>query len=161
MKNDPSRFDSPAYRAVRAPDPWPGIARIAKPARQAMEAHAKAGYPHEVCGLLLGRTQGADFAVMEAMPARNAMTERAHDRFVLHPADYRKAEARAKALGLEIVGVYHSHPDCPAMPSPTDREFAWEGWLYPILSVAEDGVRALRAWYYREDEGRFAEVRIA
>ncbi|MGH8508908.1 MAG: Mov34/MPN/PAD-1 family protein, partial [Gammaproteobacteria bacterium] len=65
------------------------------------------------------------------------------------------ADRDARARGLEIVGVWHSHPDHPAEPSETDRAAAWEGWSYLIVSVARDGINAIRSW--RRDAGQFYE----
>ncbi len=160
QRNDPSRFASPEYRAVIDEERWPGCVRWPKSVADAIAAHAARGYPREVCGLVLGSIEGENFVVREALEARNRNTERAHDRFELDPKDYRRAEARAAQLGLEIVGVYHSHPDCPAQPSPTDRAFAWDGWLYPIVSVRDGKAIEIRAWVFDEGRGRFREAKI-
>ena len=51
-----------------------------------------------------------------------------------------------KTDGLEILGVWHTHPDHPARPSPTDLAAAWKGYTYLILSVRRKGVVDVRAW---------------
>jgi len=51
-----------------------------------------------------------------------------------------------EAAGLDIVGIWHSHPDHPARPSETDRASAWPEWSYVIISLQRDGVRELRSW---------------
>ena len=56
-----------------------------------------------------------------------------------------------RAAGLEVVGVWHSHPDHSAQPSETDRSAAWEGWSYLILSVTSEGVTESRSWRLREE----------
>jgi proteasome lid subunit RPN8/RPN11 len=78
--------------------------------------------------------------------ARNLDTARARDRFDLDPADHLAAEELARAVGLEVVGVWHSHPDHPAVPSEADRAQAWRGWSYPIVSVTAGRARELRSW---------------
>ncbi len=104
------------------------------------------GYPFEACGLLVGRTTESGLEVVRAAQARNIEPERQRDRFQLAPDDWLAAENRARANGLEIIGIWHSHPDHPAKPSPTDLEAAWEGYAYAILSVAAQGVTDVRSW---------------
>jgi proteasome lid subunit RPN8/RPN11 len=60
---------------------------------------------------------------------------------------------------LEVVGVWHSHPDHPARPSETDRNGAWEGWSYLILSVTAEGVPDLRSWRLRGEHFEEEDVR--
>ena len=105
-----------------------------------------AGYPHETCGVLIGRQDPEQQVVIRVVEARNRNTDRAHDRYDLHPEDFMKADQSARAEGLEIIGIWHSHPDHPARPSETDRAAAWEGWSYIIASVTKQGVADLRSW---------------
>lgn len=107
---------------------------------------AIAGYPFEVCGLLLGAASDDETRVTSLHPARNIRRDRPADRFELDPRDYLAAEDVARRRALAVVGVWHSHPDHPARPSETDREFAWPGWSYPIVSVTAGGVSELRSW---------------
>lgn len=114
--------------------------------RAELVAQADVGYPDETCGLLLGLSDEAYCCVVAQHPARNLNLERAGDRFELDPLDYLAAEKAAGAAGKAVVGVWHSHPDHPATPSETDREMAWPGWSYVILSVTAGGVVDLRSW---------------
>lgn len=116
-----------------------------------MRAAAAAGYPHEVCGLLLGDNSDGETRVVRLHAARNVRDDRPHDRFELDPRDYLAAEDAAQRLALTVVGVWHSHPDHPARPSDTDREFAWPGWSYPIVSVSAGGAIDLRSWRLADD----------
>jgi proteasome lid subunit RPN8/RPN11 len=103
--------------------------------RAAVLSHGARDYPHEACGLLLA-PRGAPLRLVAAAPVANLNTERARDRYTLDPVGFRQAAAAAAARGLEVAGVYHSHPDHPASPSETDRVNAWAGWTYLILRVA-------------------------
>ena len=114
-----------------------------------------AGYPHETCGVLLGRRSEGDAEIERLTEAKNLNTDRAHDRYVLDPADLLAAEEIARSSGLEVVGIWHSHPDHPARPSITDRDAAWEGWSYVIAEVTCDGVPEITSW--RLIDGAFQE----
>jgi proteasome lid subunit RPN8/RPN11 len=113
------------------------------------------GYPNETCGLLIGKNSGAAVEVHDVCAARNLNHERTHDRFELDPQDFLAADEKARAAGLELVGCWHSHPDHPARPSETDRQFAWAGWSYIIVSVAREGVQELRSFHF--DGKKFSE----
>ena len=89
------------------------------------------------------------------MQARNLNRERARDRYELAPKDLLASDGAARERGLEIVGVWHSQPDHPAVPSATVREGFWEGWSYLIAAVERGGLRDLRSWRLRGD--RFIE----
>ena len=128
-------------------------ATLLAPAREAMRAHAAAAYPHECCGALLVR----DGIVVEAFPLPNTTGEEAARRFLVGPADYRLAEARARQQGADLAGFYHSHPDHPARPSPHDLEHAWPNLLYVILSVERGQPAAITGWRLRDDRTAFDE----
>lgn len=116
-----------------------------------IRAAAVAGYPDEVCGLLFGSATCDETRVVRLYPVRNARETRARDRFEIAPLDYLAAEDAAGRQGVAIVGVWHSHPDHPARPSTTDRQFAWPGWSYPIVSVGADGCGEFRSWRFADD----------
>jgi proteasome lid subunit RPN8/RPN11 len=122
------------------------VLQLQTPLEQRLRQWAEQGYPFECCGLLLGRAHGGVVQVEDVMAARNLDTERANDRYELDPRDLLRADDEARARQLEIVGIWHTHPDHPAQPSSTDREHAWEGWSYLILSVDARGVQAVRSW---------------
>ncbi|MCW3478318.1 M67 family metallopeptidase [Neisseriaceae bacterium JH1-16] len=125
----------------------------------ALRVTARQGYPHEACGLLIGRRCGSVHRVTAMREARNLNRERAHDRYELDPADYMAAEMEAREAGQEIVGIWHTHPDHPARPSETDRAAAWPNWSYLILSVDSAKVSAVTSW--RLDGEVFVEEEIA
>ncbi len=124
----------------------------------AIHTAALAGYPHETCGLLVGEPLDGIIRVHEEIGAANLNRERPRDRYELDPMAMFRAERGARDKGLEVVGVWHSHPDHPAEPSATDRAQAWKGWSYLIVSVARGRVTELRSW--RLEKGRFVEEGI-
>jgi len=119
---------------------------------------AARGYPDETCGLLVGTVEGGRVRVVRAEAAGNLDRERARDRYALDPGDFVRIDAAARADGLDIVGIWHSHPDHPARPSDTDLERAWNGYGYLIASVGRDGVREIRSWWLVD--GEFVEQAI-
>ncbi len=138
--------------------PTPSSVFLGPGTRAELTRLSEHGYPHEACGLLLGRPDPERVSVHRVHPARNLNTERAHDRYELDPADQLGAETQARRAGLEVVGIWHTHPDHPAEPSETDRRAAWPGWSYLIASVRGGQVRDLRSW--RLTRNRFQEEEI-
>ncbi len=131
-----------------------------------MSALAEGGYPHEVCGLLVGTCEDGVRRVREVHPAENLNRARAADRYDLSPADYARIERAAAARGLAVVGIYHSHPDHPSRPSETDRAQAagiWgsaESWSYVILEVAKGKVASWRSWVLKDEAFGEEAVRV-
>ncbi len=115
-------------------------------------------YPFEACGLMLGRATADKVAVEQILHARNLNIGRLRDRYLLDPDDFLAADRVAREAGLEIVGIWHSHPDAPARPSSTDLERAWEGYSYLIVAVTTMTVMDFRSW--RLHQGRFVEETI-
>src|SRR6185312_14313546 len=90
---------------------------------EALRAHGEQTYPHECCGVLLGKREtggGAGNRVHQIVPAGNTRTDSAHNRYNIAPQELVRIQRQSRALGLDIVGFYHSHPDHPAQWSPTD-----------------------------------------
>ncbi|HVF50407.1 MAG TPA: M67 family metallopeptidase [Pyrinomonadaceae bacterium] len=119
-------------------------------------------YPHECCGLLLGRIadDGAK-TVAEVYPVSNAReAEARHNRSLILPDEYMRGERHARARRLDVVGNYHSHPDHPAVPSQFDLEHAWPTWSYIIVSVREGRAGELRSWELEADRSRFNEEEL-
>lgn len=129
------------------------------PLRKELAAMALKGYPCETCGILVGGQVNGEVRVEQVFEARNLNTERAHDRYVLNPDDLMSADLAARKAGLDIVGFWHTHPDHPARPSETDREAAWDGYSYVILSVSRTRVEELRSW--RLNGEGFVEEKVA
>ena len=103
-----------------------------------LRAHGEQTYPHECCGVLLGRASGATNAVHQVVQAGNTRTDSAHNRYHISPVELIRIQRQARAASLDIVGFYHSHPDHPAQWSSTDiAEAHWLGCSYVITRVAQ------------------------
>ena len=98
-----------------------------------MKAHAEKTYPSECCGAFLGN--GGQ--VTQAIPLDNVYQGGQADRFEVRPADLVKVERDSRAQGLELLGIYHSHPDCDAYFSQTDLENSCPWYKSIVLSVKQ------------------------
>ncbi len=104
----------------------------------ALRAHGEETYPHECCGVLLGRFSDGENEVREIVRAGNTRTDSAHNRYHIDPVELIRIQRQARKAELDIVGFYHSHPDHPAMWSSTDfAEAHWLGCSYVITRVAQ------------------------
>ncbi len=133
-----------------------------------MRTHGEETYPHECCGVLLGRAGGDVEAganlVEAAVRAGNTRVDSAHNRYNIAPGELIRIQREARAKGWDIVGFYHSHPDHPAQWSATDfAEAHWLGCSYVITAV--EGGRAAVTNSFRlegttEDEKRFIDEAV-
>ena len=122
-------------------------------------AYLAGHYPHEACGLFVGTRGGPDGDVVTAIrPVANLNTERAADRYELDPKGWMAVEKEARGRGEIILGVYHSHPDHPARPSPTDLERAWPDLVYLIASIRGGTAAEWTCWTLNEAAKRFDPV---
>jgi proteasome lid subunit RPN8/RPN11 len=135
------------------------VLHLSETLRDNLIAVVRQGYPEETCGLLLGRRSGAERVVVQVRQARNLNRERAQDRYELDPEDYLAADRDARAEGLDVVGIWHSHPDHPAKPSATDLASAWPGWSYLIVAIGRAGVRDIRCWGLNGDDFQEEEIK--
>ena len=126
----------------------------------AIRAHGAEDYPNECCGFLVGRTDGETVTVTRTVRAANLRDDSPRNRFEIDPGDFVKTDRAARADGLGVIGFYHSHPDAPAKPSEFDREHAWAGYCYVIVSVQAKQPRELRNWRLAEDHSHFEEDEI-
>ncbi len=133
---------------------------LPKAAEQAIRAHAEKSYPDEGVGLLLGKLEGEGHRVLRAVPIRNVDPK--PDFFRWDDAEYLKIDKEARSQGMDIVGLFHSHPDHPAIPSKTDFLFA-EPWgdtfAWIIVSVKQGKSDTLRSWTVDPALGTAGEFR--
>ncbi len=116
------------------------------------------GFPNEVCGVLIGKKNKEIFIIDDYYICENLNKERSIDRYELNPIDYIKAEDRAKKSNASIIGIYHSHPNHPAIASETDKMFAWPDMAYLIYSIYDGKFKNLISWQIDESEDVFAQI---
>ncbi len=123
--------------------------------------HGEQAYPEEGAGLLLGENKGNEQQVSEILSLTNEREENArHNRYQLSPQDYLRGEELADRMGLDVLGVYHSHPDHPNQPSEFDRQWAWPNFSYLITSVVQGLAVESRSWRLNEDRANFSEEEV-
>jgi proteasome lid subunit RPN8/RPN11 len=125
-----------------------------------IRGHGEKTYPHECCGFLLGSNQGEVNILSEVHPAENEREDSRHNRYLITPDQYRRADSYAREKGLGIIGYYHSHPDHPAVPSGYDLDHScWPGESYIIVSV-ERGKAAELNSFTKPDYSRFVQEEV-
>ena len=112
-----------------------------------MKSAAKKAYPCECCGILVGTRTNGEIEFIEAREATNQTQGNAQNtHFLIDPLDLYQVEKELEGSGQEIVGFYHSHPDCKAILSNEDRKYMVPGLVYTILSVTENGVVDIKSY---------------
>lgn len=145
------------------------VLRLSSTHLQALRNHAEQAYPHECCGLLLGIKGASETQVMTVWATENAWTPTVEehlaglqatdmkhphsqrDRYWIDPKDLLEAQRYARDRHLNVIGVYHSHPDHAAVPSECDRSLAWAEYSYVILSVVRGCTQDLLCWCLDEN----------
>ncbi|MDZ7963208.1 MAG: M67 family metallopeptidase [Aulosira sp. DedQUE10] len=125
---------------------------------QIIRTHAESTYPEECCGIILGHVALEGKTVVEIMPTENAWNTEATNfsadntvdtqkrRYAIAPQVMLQAQREARDRALNIIGIYHSHPDAPAIPSECDRLYAWPEYSYIIVSVPKGKADIPQIW---------------
>ncbi|GAB4472524.1 MAG: M67 family metallopeptidase [Anaerolineales bacterium] len=126
---------------------------------EALSTHLEAAYPDEGAGFLFGVLTADQRHVRAVFPLPNRReAEARHNRFLITAQDYAQAEQRAAEEGFDVIGVFHSHPDSPNVPSEFDRQWALPYFAYWITTVNQGKCAAHRVWLLREDRASFVEI---
>jgi len=135
--------------------------KISKDILSQIHAHGEASYPEEGAGLMLGSVDDQAKQVVRLITFANAREASArHNRYLLTARDYLNGEQEADRLGLEVLGVFHSHPDHPNQPSEFDRDWAMPWLSYLITSVNAGKAIGSRSWLLSGDRSHFIEEEI-
>ncbi|BAY48312.1 Mov34/MPN/PAD-1 family protein [Scytonema sp. HK-05] len=125
-----------------------------------MSAHAETTYPEECCGIILGNLTSEGKTVVEVMPTENAWNAETaaelpgddtldyskRQRYAIAPQVMLQAQREARDSKLNIIGIYHSHTDHPAIPSEYDQKLAWQEYSYIIVSVQNGKAGDIKSW---------------
>jgi proteasome lid subunit RPN8/RPN11 len=123
-------------------------------------AHGEEAYPDEGAGFLLGKGD-ADRVVQDLVFAANEREPAARPRrYLIDAKEYMAAELESERRGLDLIGVFHSHPDHPDAPSDFDREWAQPMFSYVITSIQGGKAGQSRSWRLDGDRKQFVEEAI-
>ena len=111
---------------------------------------AQNSFPNECCGFLFGTETGHQRNITHALVVNNAKEGDKKRRFEISARDYLHAERFASEQELTLLGIYHSHPLHPAIPSEHDRVAAQPFFSYVIVSVMPNGVAETLSWRLNE-----------
>jgi proteasome lid subunit RPN8/RPN11 len=111
--------------------------KLSHSAYSSLRQHGEETYPHECCGVLLGRfDDDGSKTVSRIARCGNTRADSPHNRYHIDPRELIRIQREGRERGEDIVGFYHSHPDHPAQWSTTDlAEAHWFGCSYVITSV--------------------------
>jgi proteasome lid subunit RPN8/RPN11 len=115
-----------------------------------MSADVTQRAPHEACGLLAGQMEGDVYRAVQVIPTTNVLHSPV--RYRIDPYEQLAAFEQMEADGLELVGIYHSHPQGPPVPSATDRAEAFYPEAVYLIWCAEAGVWECRGFIIRQDQ---------
>lgn len=123
---------------------------------QAIHRHGEETFPHECCGFILGHTENNNKRVTSLLRASNTREDEArHDRFLISPDEFMQAETKAREQGMDVIGIYHSHPNAAARPSQVDQDHAWPWYSYIIVSIMNQRADHMHSWVLKDDRSAF------
>jgi proteasome lid subunit RPN8/RPN11 len=119
----------------------------------AIIAHASEGFPLEVCGIL-----GGNDGVVSSF-FRMTNTDRSNEHFMMEPREQFAVMKELRAKGLELLAIYHSHPESPARPSTEDIRLALTPNVsHVIVSLMEPDKPVLKS--FRINAGRVEPEKV-
>lgn len=130
---------------------------LPEPLKNRIIQHAEQTYPEECCGFIFGLEQSGERSASEVMPGENRQTENRERRFMIAPREYLKAERYGEENDLQLIGIYHSHPDHPAQPSQHDQQQAMPWFSYVIVSIEDGSYKEMTSWWLDDDRNFFQE----
>ena len=129
--------------------------------RELMNKEGLGSFPDECCGFFYGHEDNlGNRQVTEILVVNNAKEGDKRRRFEISAKDYMLGEQYALEKGLQLLGVYHSHPNHPAIPSEHDRVAAQPYFSYIIISVLSNQSTHMRSWRLN-DNFQFEEEEIS
>jgi proteasome lid subunit RPN8/RPN11 len=136
--------------------------RFTKESWEILQRLAESAYPFEGCGLLLGPLAAEKIAT-RVVALKNTLRDQGRGRFdfTFSPEEFMTAERAAENDKLDVVGIYHTHPDHPPRPSQTDEgQPMLAGWVNVIAAVHGGKFREAKAWWREDDTQSFVETAL-
>ena len=135
--------------------------RIESEAWTAMVAHARQAYPNECCGAMLGSINYGGKTVRIGMPLENAFEGAQATRYELLPEDLLAADKVARERSMDLIGIYHSHPDCDAYFSKTDLQNSCPWYSFVVLSIQKGEFHHANSWLPNFDQTEAAKEELS
>jgi len=136
--------------------------RLSSELEKKIREDGEAAYPNECCGVLIGEVDDAGVkTARSALTINNAREDgEQYHRFLITPEDMMRAEQSARAMKLDVIGFYHSHPDHPSAPSGYDKDHALPFYSYVIVSVDKGKSQICTSWELTDDRSDFVKEEI-
>ena len=128
---------------------------------QVMVEHARETYPNECCGAMLGHLDDSSKIVRVAMPLENAFAGAKAARYELRPEDLLAADSAARERSLDLIGIYHSHPDCDAYFSATDLKNSCPWYSFVVLSIRKGEFDHANSWLPNAEQTEAAKEELS
>jgi len=125
-----------------------------------MVSHAREAYPNECCGAMIGSIGDSDKTVRAAIPLENAFAGAQATRYELRPEDLLAADKAARERRMDLIGIYHSHPDCDAYFSATDLKNSCPWYSFVVLSVRNGEFHHANSWLPNFDQTEAAKEEL-
>ena len=127
---------------------------------EAMVAHARQTYPNECCGAMLGSADDGAKLVRVAMPLQNSFAGAQAARYELRPEDLLAADKAARERKMDLIGIYHSHPDCDAYFSTTDLKNSCPWYSFVVLSIQKGEFHHANSWLPNAEQTEAAKEEL-
>jgi proteasome lid subunit RPN8/RPN11 len=129
---------------------------------KSLQAKAQEAYPFEGCGLMIGPL-AQEKVVQQIVPLRNVLRDEGRGRFdfAFSAKEFMEEQRTAEKNNLDVVGIYHTHPDHPPKPSATDASQPMlAGWVNVIASVHGGTFKEAKAWWRDDETTPFVETKL-
>src|ERR1051326_184158 len=134
--------------------------RIQPEAWAAMVSHAREVYPNACCGAMIGSISGDAKTVSVAMRLENAFAGAQAARYELRPQDLLAADKAARERSMDLIGIYHSHPDCDAYFSKTDLQNSCPWYSFVVLSIQKGEFHHANSWLPNAEQTEAAKEEL-
>ena len=136
------------------------MVRIDSEPWEAMVSHARQTYPNECCGAMLGSIDATGKTVRAALPLENAFDGVQAARYELRPQDLLAADKAAHQRHMDLIGIYHSHPDCGAYFSQTDLQNSCPWYSFVVLSIQKGEFHHANSWLPNAEQTAAAQEEL-
>jgi len=115
--------------------------------KKILTEHAENEKPNESCAILYGDIKNENSIVKEIWLTENI--EKSPVEFTLSPEQTLEMHEKEKEMGLQIIGIFHSHPNSQAFPSSTDKRFMENN---PYVWIIYSGInKDFKAYFLESD----------